>query len=871
MRSESKPRLEIVMKNMFNMKHSKLLLPILTLLIAFSALAITTQPVRGANPNILYIAPPHIDSGQTLPASVHFAVKVFQMDSFNTWDIQVAVDPTVLNPTSLTITPNTLTANFTVSELELTNCVNGAGSGCDPTKGDGPGVVHSAVFPLGSDPAVASISGVLFNITYSVVNPAGFTTVHLMNTNIVGNGVTIVTTNQDGNYGTPPSHATTTSVACSSPIVINQASTCRANVTDTSTSPTTPTGTVSFAATGPVTPTSGTCTLGASAIAGTATCATPVSFTGTASGTASVTGTYGGDTGPPAHTGSASAAANIIANKRSTLTAITCASPVVINQASSCSVTVTDTSVGTAITPTGTVTFTSTGTGSLSAASCTLTAGSCTVSFTGTAAGSATVIGTYGGDGNHNGSGPSTSNTITVNKRSTSTTVICSPNSVVVDQTSSCTATVTDTDVSTTITPTGSVAFTLSAGTTGGVLSAASCTLAAGSCSVTFQGSTGAGTATVTGTYGGDAAHTASPASAPATITVNKDNTTTAVVCTPSSIAIGGTSTCAATVTDTVLASRTATGSVAFTLSAGTTGGVLSAASCTLAAGSCSVTFQGSTGAGTATVTGTYGGDANHNASPASPAATITVNQDATTTAVVCTPNSILVGGTSTCTATVTDTVLASRTGAGSATVTGTYGGDANHATSTSAAFSIAVGKDGTSTAVVCTPSSIAIGGTSTCAATVSDTTTPSNTPTGSVAFTLSAGTTGGVLSAASCTLAAGSCSVTFQGSTASGTATVTGAYGGDTTHNTSTSAAFSIAVGKDATSTAVVCTPSSIAIGGTSTCAATVSDTTTPSNTPTGSVAFTLSAGTTGGVLSAASCTLAAGSCSVTFQGSTA
>src|SRR6266581_4702551 len=806
MRSESKPRLEIVMKNMFNMKHSKLLLPILTLLIAFSALAITTQPVRGANPNILYIAPPHIDSGQTLPASVHFAVKVFQMDSFNTWDIQVAVDPTVLNPTSLTITPNTLTANFTVSELELTNCVNGAGSGCDPTKGDGPGVVHSAVFPLGSDPAVASISGVLFNITYSVVNPAGFTTVHLMNTNIVGNGVTIVTTNQDGNYGTPPSHATTTSVACSSPIVINQASTCRANVTDTSTSPTTPTGTVSFAATGPVTPTSGTCTLGASAIAGTATCATPVSFTGTASGTASVTGTYGGDTGPPAHTGSASAAANIIANKRSTLTAITCASPVVINQASSCSVTVTDTSVGTAITPTGTVTFTSTGTGSLSAASCTLTAGSCTVSFTGTAAGSATIIGTYGGDGNHNGSGPSTSNTITVNKRSTSTTVICSPNSVVVDQTSSCTATVTDTDVSTTITPTGSVAFTLSAGTTGGVLSAASCTLAAGSCSVTFQGSTATGTATVTGTYGGDTTHNASPASPAATITVTARSSSTAVVCTPNSIAIGGTSTCTATVTDTTVAGTpiTPTGSVAFTLSAGTTGGVLSAASCTLAAGSCSVTFQGSTGAGTATVTGTYGGDANHNASPASPAATITVNQDATTTAVVCTPNSILVGGTSTCTATVTDTVLASRTA------------------------------------------------------------------TGSVAFTLSAGTTGGVLSAASCTLAAGSCSVTFQGSTGAGTATVTGTYGGDANHATSTSAAATITVSKDNTSTAVVCTPSSIAIGGTSTCAATVTDTVLASRTATGSVAFTLSAGTTGGVLSAASCTLAAGSCSVTFQGST-
>src|SRR6266705_3824233 len=483
MRSESKPRLEIVMKNMFNMKHSKLLLPILTLLIAFSALAITTQPVRGANPNILYIAPPHIDSGQTLPASVHFAVKVFQMDSFNTWDIQVAVDPTVLNPTSLTITPNTLTANFTVSELELTNCVNGAGSGCDPTKGDGPGVVHSAVFPLGSDPAVASISGVLFNITYSVVNPAGFTTVHLMNTNIVGNGVTIVTTNQDGTYGTPPIHSTAIGLACSRPVMVNQGSTCTATVTDTSATPSPPTGTVTLSTSGTGT-FSGACNLSGTTASATCTVTdTPGTSATALPRTDTITAHYGGNaTHSPA---SPDATACVVVIKRSTSTAITCASPVVINQASSCSVTVTDTSVGTAITPTGTVTFTSTGTGSLSAASCTLTAGSCTVSFTGTAAGSATVIGTYGGDGNHNGSGPSTSNTITVNKRSTSTTVICSPSSVVVDQTSSCTATVTDTDVSTTITPTGSVAFTLSAGTTGGVLSAASCTLAAVCCAGT--------------------------------------------------------------------------------------------------------------------------------------------------------------------------------------------------------------------------------------------------------------------------------------------------------------------------------------------------------------------------------------------------
>src|SRR2546422_151385 len=305
--------------------------------------SLAAPPVKAANPNILYISPPHIDSGQTLPASVHFAVKVFQMDSFNTWDIQVAVDPTVLSPTSLTITPNTLTANFTVSELELTNCVNGAGSGCDPTKGDGPGVVHSAVFPLGSDPAVASISGVLFNITYSVVNPAGFTTVHLMNTNIVGNGVTIVTTNVDGTYGTPPVHATTTAVNCGSPVVVNQASTCTATVTDMSATPTTPAGTVAFSETGVAGSFTGSpCTL--SGTGATATCT--ASFTApSASVTSPVTVAYTRAATDTTHTASSSTtAATVIVNPRTTTTSVSCTSTVVVNQASTCTATVTDTS-----------------------------------------------------------------------------------------------------------------------------------------------------------------------------------------------------------------------------------------------------------------------------------------------------------------------------------------------------------------------------------------------------------------------------------------------------------------------------------------------------------------------------------------------
>src|SRR6516225_6951080 len=102
-----------------------------------------------------------------------------------------------------------------------------------------------------------------------------------------------------------------------------------------------------------------------------------------------------------------------------TSTAVSCTSPVFINQASTCTATVTDTAAGTASTPAGTVLFAIvSGTGTLGTPNpCTLVSGSCSVTFTGTVAGTATVSGTYtASDSVHAGSGPTTSNTITVNK-----------------------------------------------------------------------------------------------------------------------------------------------------------------------------------------------------------------------------------------------------------------------------------------------------------------------------------------------------------------------------------------------------------------------------------------------------------------------
>src|SRR6266704_2800788 len=77
---------------------------------------------RAANLNLLYISPNQqgpVPAGSTIT----YQVKVSQMDPFNAWDVQVKTDPTVLNPISLTITPNALTGNYSIILLELSNCV----------------------------------------------------------------------------------------------------------------------------------------------------------------------------------------------------------------------------------------------------------------------------------------------------------------------------------------------------------------------------------------------------------------------------------------------------------------------------------------------------------------------------------------------------------------------------------------------------------------------------------------------------------------------------------------------------------------------------------------------------------------------------
>jgi PKD repeat protein len=296
-----------------------------------------------------------------------------------------------------------------------------------------------------------------------------------------------------------------TVVSCSpNSVSVNQASTCTATVNDTSTISTIiPTGTVTFAETSSAGSfSSTTCIL----VSGSCS----VTFTATATGTALITGSYGGDSAHATSTSPAFSVTVTTAPLHNTTTTVACASPVVVGQVSACTATVTDTNAS-STTPTGTVSFAETGpSGSFSPITCTLSSGSCSITFTPSASGSASVTGTYGGDSSHSTS--SGSATVAVGNRATSTSVSCSPSSVTNNTVTSCVATLTDTDVGGVITPTGSVGFVSNST---GVFAQPSCALAptgtvgVASCSVNYTpGVTGSHAVTVS--YPGDSSHLSS-------------------------------------------------------------------------------------------------------------------------------------------------------------------------------------------------------------------------------------------------------------------------------------------------------------------------------------------------------------------------
>lgn len=205
----------------------------------------------------------------------------------------------------------------------------------------------------------------------------------------------------------PGPHTTSTVVGCSrGPIAIGQPATCTATVTDVAPAgPTTPTGTVTFAASvsgGTFSSTS--CPLAPSAASGQASCS--VSYTPEQAKPVTITGTYGGDSTHQA----SSLWTTIGVVLRATTTVLTCQQHVVL-QLDQCTATVNDTSPGTAAAPVGTVTFTASGRGLFSATQCTLSgrgsSASCAVYYA-PAPGDQAMSVSYPGDSIHKGGTGST-------------------------------------------------------------------------------------------------------------------------------------------------------------------------------------------------------------------------------------------------------------------------------------------------------------------------------------------------------------------------------------------------------------------------------------------------------------------------------
>jgi len=170
---------------------------------------------------------------------------------------------------------------------------------------------------------------------------------------------------------------------------------------------------------------------------------------------------------------------------------------------------------------------------------------------------------------------------------------------------------------------------------------------------------------------------------------------------------------------------------------------------------------------------------------------------DSTSTAVSCSPDTVAVGQSVTCTATVTDTESSGQTRP-TGTVKFEYSVDAKHSAnllSFGTTFVTVVPARSTSTSVSCSPGTVAVGTPSTCTATVTDTAAgTATTPTGVVTVSSSGrGALGGnpcTLSQASPGLATCSVSYTPGASGSTRTDTITASYGGDAIHTGSSGTA---------------------------------------------------------------------------------
>ncbi len=246
--------------------------------------------------------------------------------------------------------------------------------------------------------------------------------------------------------------------------------------------------------------------------------------------------------------------------------------------------------------------------GTFSPTSCTLSSGSCIVSYTPstTSANSVTITASYSGDGTHSSS-TGTSSLIVNSQQSTIITI--TPNSATIYQGSKVTFTVNLTGNSSSTIPTGTVSW--SDGNAGGAFTPTSCTLSSGSCTTSYAlGISKSGKVTITVSYGGDEIHSVDTATAALTVNL-LHGTIITIAPNPAAVIQGSKVLLTASVADNSSAPIIPSGTISW--SDGNAGGTFDQTSCTLSDGSCATSYTPSTSSSNSvTITASYGGDGTH-------------------------------------------------------------------------------------------------------------------------------------------------------------------------------------------------------------------------------------------------------------------
>lgn len=424
-----------------------------------------------------------------------------------------------IDSTSNTITPSLATVqpgssiSFSVKIIDISN------SQSIPT-----GTISWSDGNIGGSFSSTSCALLSGSCIISYTPPTNFVTDITINANYAGDG----THSKSSSIATIKAttlHPVTESVTSSSE-TINPGTQVQLTTTiaDTSSSPVTPSGIVSWNDNN-----MGGTFSQVSCVLSSAACA--VSYTPPANyaGSITITANYAGDLSHNANNGQFTLAISKLASTTTTITP----NIVTINQGTGTQFTalVTDTS-SLPIMPDGIVSWSDGNAGgTFSLPFCNLSAASCSVSYTPSdnPPNSITITAEYGGNSVHSGS----TNTSTVTIQFQYKTVISvTPNPVSIVQGSNVQLTATLTDISNPSTVvTGDVSW--SDGNAGGSFAQSSCTLSSNACSVSYTASgDSTDTVTITATYGGDSSHSASFGTAqskvivlPSSLLLNTDQT----------------------------------------------------------------------------------------------------------------------------------------------------------------------------------------------------------------------------------------------------------------------------------------------------------------------------------------------------------